>query len=49
LAFEAWGQVERGLKRSGLIDDRLLQQIAKADEKWRGILERVTATIHTLA
>jgi phage gp45-like len=37
------------LNKSGLIDDHLQQQIAKAAKKWREILERITATVQTLA
>jgi hypothetical protein len=38
------------LNRIGLIDDRHpQQQIAKADKKWREILERVNVTIQTPA
>jgi hypothetical protein len=40
--------LERGLNKSGLIDDHLQQQIAKAAKKWREILERITETIQTL-
>jgi hypothetical protein len=41
--------LERGLKKSGLIDDHLQQKIAEAAKKWREILERITATVQTLA
>jgi hypothetical protein len=47
-AFLAWRELERGLNKSGLIDDHLQQQIAKAAKKWREILERITATVQTL-
>jgi hypothetical protein len=40
--------LERGLNKSGLIDDHLQQQIAKAAKKWREILEHITATVQTL-
>jgi hypothetical protein len=48
-AFLAWEELERGLNKSELIDDHLQQQIAKAAKKWREILERITATVQTLA
>jgi hypothetical protein len=48
-AFLPWKKLERGLNKSGLIDDHLQQQIAKGDKKWREILERIIATIQTLA
>jgi hypothetical protein len=47
-AFLAWKELECELNRSGLIDDRLQQQTAKAGKKWTENLERVTATIQTL-
>jgi hypothetical protein len=47
--FLTWKEFERGLNKSGLIDDHLQQQIAKAAKKWREILERITATVQTLA
>jgi tRNA U34 5-carboxymethylaminomethyl modifying GTPase MnmE/TrmE len=37
------------LNKSGLTDNRLQQQTAKAHKKWTEILERVNATIKTLA
>jgi hypothetical protein len=40
--------LERGLNKSGLIDDHL-QQLAKADKKRKEVLERITATIQNLA
>jgi hypothetical protein len=46
--FLAWKELERGLNKSGLIDDHLQQQIAKAAKTWREILERITATVQTL-
>jgi hypothetical protein len=46
--FLARKELERGLNKSGLIDDHLQQQIAKAAKKWREILERITATVQTL-
>jgi hypothetical protein len=49
LAFLAWKKLERGLNKSGLFDDRLQQEIAKAAKMWREILERITATVQTLA
>jgi hypothetical protein len=48
-AFLAWKKLERELNKSGLIDDHLQQEIAKADKKWREILERITATVRTPA
>jgi hypothetical protein len=48
-AFLAWKELECELNRSGLIDDRLQQQTAKAGRKWTENLERVTATVQTLA
>jgi hypothetical protein len=42
--------LERGLYKSGLIDDHLQQQqITKATKKWREIPERITATVQTPA
>jgi hypothetical protein len=37
------------LNKRGLIDDYLQQQIVKAAKKRREILERITATVQTLA
>jgi hypothetical protein len=48
-AFLAWKELERGLNKSGLIDDHLQQQITEAAKKWREILERITAIVRTLA
>jgi hypothetical protein len=48
-AFLAWKELERGLNKSGQIDDHLQQQIAKAPKKRRDNLERTTATDQTLA
>jgi hypothetical protein len=41
--------LERGLNKSGLIDNHLKNQIAKAATKWKQTLERITATVQTLA
>jgi hypothetical protein len=48
-SFPAWKELECGLNKSGLIDDHLQQQIAKAAKKWREILECITVTVQTLA
>jgi hypothetical protein len=48
-AFLAWKELERGLNKSGLIDDHLQQQIANAAKMRREILERNTATVQNLA
>jgi hypothetical protein len=37
------------LNKSGRIDDHLQQRIAKAANKWGEILERIAATVQTLA
>jgi hypothetical protein len=41
--------LERGLNKSRLIDDYLQQQTARAVKKWREIIERITATVQTVA
>jgi hypothetical protein len=48
-AFLSWKELERGLNKSGLIDYHLQQETAKAANKWREIIERITATVQTLA
>jgi hypothetical protein len=47
-AFLASKELERGLNRSGLMDDHPQQQFPIADEKCQERLECVTATIQTL-
>jgi hypothetical protein len=42
-------KLERGLNKSGLINDHLQQQIAEAAKTFRKILERITASARTLA
>jgi hypothetical protein len=46
--FLSWKDLEGGLNKSGLIHDHLQQQIAKAAQKRREILERIIATVQTL-
>ena len=41
--------MERSLNRGGLIDDLFQEQMSKADKTWKEILERVIATVQTLA
>lgn len=41
--------MERSLKKGGLLDDRLQQQIRNETKVRRDILERIIATIQTLA
>lgn len=48
-SFIEWKDMERSMKNGGLIDDRLQQQIRDKVRAWRNILERIFATIQTLA
>ena len=48
-AFLEWKELERSLNKGGLIDDLLQEQMSKAAKTWKEILERVIATVQTLA
>lgn len=48
-SFLEWKDLERSMRNGGLIDNRLQQLIREETKVWRDILERIIATIHTLA
>lgn len=48
-AFIEWKELERAFNKGGLIDDHLQRQINKEANTWKEILERIVATVQTLA
>lgn len=49
IAFMEWKSLERRLKQGSVIDNTLQQQILEQSRIWREVLERIIATIQTLA
>lgn len=49
VAFLEWKDLERALQKGTVIDDRLQQQVLEQSRIWRVVLERVIATVQTLA